>query len=193
MLTLHVRVIAVTQTGSQMSLHKPSYHSGSLSIDPVKPDEMPVFRALLDGLVESLDMADIYTVTDEQLHEALFGEHPQMEAVIARYGGEPAGVATWNYGFHVVRGGQVMSFEYLYVKPQFRNHMVPFALLIYVMVLARRRGYFRIEGFVEEWNNQALGLYEKLHAESVDQKLWRMDLDKIDWSPYRDLLGPNTV
>lgn len=193
MLTLHVRVIAVTQTGSQMSLHKPSYHSGSLSIDPLKSEDLPVFRQLLDEMVESLDMRDVYRVTDAELQEALLGEPPQMEAIMARYGEEPAGIATWTHSFHLVLGKKVMSFEYIYVKPKFRNHMVPLALMLYLLVLARRRGYVRIEGFVHEWNAQAGALYAKLHAEAIDQKSWRLDLDKVDWSPYRDLLGPNTV
>ena len=171
-----------------MSRETPSYSSGALSIDPVRPEDLPIFKELLGELVDILDMRDVYNVEDGALRLAMFSEPPQVEAIIARYNGEPAGIATWTSGFHLVRGETVMSFEYIYVRPPFRSHLITVAMLIYVLVLAKRRGYMRIEGFVHDWNSDTANFYRGLKAEEVPQKAYRLDLADIDWSPFQALL-----
>ena len=171
-----------------MSRQTPGYSSGALSIDPLRPEDLPVFRELLGELVDVLDMRDVYAVEDDALCQAMFSEPPQVEAIIARYNGEPAGLATWTLGFHLVRGKTVMSFEYIYVRPEFRRHFITVAMLVYILVLAKRRGYFRIEGFVHDWNSETAGFYKGLKAVEVPQKAYRLDLSEVDWAPFRRFL-----
>lgn len=167
----------------------PSYSAQGLSIDAFKPEDLPVFRELLDEMVDSLDMRDVYTVTDDQLSRLFFGEHSAMEAIMARYQGEPAGIATWAEGFHLVSGRSVMSFEYIYVRPRFRSHMVPLAMMVYLAVLAKRRNHLRMEGYVHDWNSPVTELYRKLNVEEVSQTLFSLTLDKVDWTPYESLIA----
>jgi GNAT superfamily N-acetyltransferase len=171
--------------GQQMPRETPSYSSAGLSIDAFREKDLPVFRELLDELVQSLHQTDIYAVQDDQLRQAFFSDPPQMEAIIARYKGEPAGLATWVEGFHLVRGSTIMSFEYLYVRPKFRSYAVAMAMLIYLVSLARYRGYIRIEGFVEDWNDPVAAFYRSFNATEANQTAYRLDLSKIDWRMFR--------
>lgn len=172
-----------------MSRETPSYAAGALTIDPVGPDDLPIFRELLGELVDFLDMRDVYTVTDDDLRHALFDEPPQVEALLARYNGEAAGLATWTEVFHPVVGKFVMSLEFFYVRPQFRSHLITPALLIYLIFLAKHRGYFRIEWFVHEWNAAAIEFYKSLKAEEIAQKPYRLSLSEFDWSSLDGLVG----
>jgi GNAT superfamily N-acetyltransferase len=172
-----------------MPLETPSYASAGLTIDPVREEDIPVFRELLGELVQSMNQADIYAVEDDQLRAVLFSDPPQMEAIITRYKGEPAGLATWVEGFHLVRGSRIMGFEYLYVRPRFRSYSVAIAMLIYLVSLARHRGYIRIEGFVEDWNDPVAAFYRSLNATAASQSAYRLDLDKVDWSRFKRIFG----
>jgi len=172
-----------------MPRETPSYSSAGLSIDAVREADLPEFRELLGELAETLDMADIYTVQDDQLREALFSESAEMEAIIARYKGEPAGIATWVEGFHLIRGSKIMGFEYMYVRPKFRSYSVAIAMLVYLVALAKHRGYLRIEGFVQDWNDPIAAFYRSLNATAASQSAYRLDLDKIDWSMFKRIFG----
>ena len=172
-----------------MRRETPSYSSGTLSIDPIQPEDLPVFREMLDELVDVLEMKDVYTIGDDALYHALFDDPPGSEAIIARHKGEPAGIATWTDSFHLVRGKYTMLFDYIYVRPQFRNFMITPAMLIYLLMLARRRGYFRMEGFVHEWNIETTNFYRALSAEENTQQSFHIDLDKVDWAPFESVIG----
>jgi len=171
-----------------MTHEKPSYSSGSLRIEAVKPEDFPVFREMLGELVDLLDMRNVYTLPDDELHHALFDEPPRMEAIIARYQGEPAGFATWTEAFHLVTGKIVMSFDYIYARPEYRTRLITPALLIYLLFIAERRGYIRVEGAVHEWNTETSKFYESLNAVAVPQKIYRFNMADFDWSPFRHLL-----
>jgi GNAT superfamily N-acetyltransferase len=171
-----------------MRFDMPSYSSGPLSLEPLRRDDLPAFRSLLDEIVDALDLRDAYTVTDEELLANLFEGQSRTEVLIARYDGEVAGFASWTTGFHLTRGKLVMSFEYIYVRPEHRVQYVGVAMLIYVLVLAKRRNYVRIEGFVQDWNDQTVSLYRSLGAEDVSQTLYKLDLAKVDWAPFQSFL-----
>jgi GNAT superfamily N-acetyltransferase len=171
-----------------MTREKPGYSSGALSLDPIRPDDMVVFREMLDELVEILDMTDVYAITDEGLRAAFLGESSPMEAIIARYDGEPAGIAIWSASLHMITGTEVMSLEYLYVRPPYRRHLITLAMLIYVLVLAKRRNYVRIEGFVHDWNSETADFYKRMKATEVSQKAYRLELSDIDWTEYQRFL-----
>jgi GNAT superfamily N-acetyltransferase len=172
-----------------MTYKAPSYASGSLTLDPLTVDDIPAFRELLDEAVELLEMTDVYTLTDEALRPELVGDPPHMEGVIARYKGELAGFATWSEGFHLVRGKRCMVFEYIYVRPPYRRHLISMALMGYMLVLARRRDYQTIEGMVHDWNSATAEMYRQMKAETVAQTAFRLWLKDIDWSLYKGVLG----
>ena len=55
---------------------------GQITIDPVKPDDIPLVMHLIRALAEYEHELESAKATPEQLHEALFGANPAAEAVI---------------------------------------------------------------------------------------------------------------
>ena len=171
-----------------MPREAPSYASGGLRIDPVTPDQIPLFFELLGELVEVLDMTDVYTLTEEGLRAAMFQDPPRVEAIIVHFDDEPAGIATWSEYIHLVSGKMVMSFEYMYVRPQLRSHWITASMLIYLLLLAKQRDYFRVEGAVHEWNTETAEFYKRLGAERLPQHFYRFSMEDVDWTPFKSFI-----
>jgi len=167
---------------------KPSYHGNSLDIEPVTPEDLPVFMELVGELATFLKAPRDFTNTQEGFQHALFDDPPLMEAIMLRYDGEVAGMATWFENYEVLQGRKVMWFDYFYVRPEFRRRPIAPGVLIYLLILAREREYLWLEGTVNEWNNEAMSLYKMLKAEEPRQKLFRFTLEKLDWSLMRPFL-----
>jgi GNAT superfamily N-acetyltransferase len=164
---------------------KPRYAKGSLSIDPLTPEDMPVFMEMMNELAEALGAGGWFVNTQDNLHQAIFGDPPRMEVILVRLGGEPAGFASWFETYEVLSGKQVMWFDYFYTRPQYRTRPIAPAMLIYVMMLAKGRNYEYVEGTVQDWNKEALSLYMMLKADEVPHRLFRLELSG-DEAPKSD-------
>jgi GNAT superfamily N-acetyltransferase len=158
---------------------KPRYVSAGLSIDPLRPDDLPVFMEMMGELAVALGARGWFINPEENLHAALFSEPPRMEAILVRYKDEPAGFASWFETYEVLSGRLVMWFDYFYTRPQFRTRPIMPAMLLYLLKLAKDRKYLYVEGTVQEWNKEALTLYQLLKAEEVEHRLFRLDVSQI--------------
>jgi GNAT superfamily N-acetyltransferase len=141
----------------------------ALSIDPAVPDDLPLILQLIRELAEYEHEPESARATPEQIHDALFGEHPAAEAVIARIDGETAGWALWFQNFSTWTGKPGLWLEDLYVRPQDRRRGVGKALLIYLARLCVERGYGRFEWSVLDWNTPAVEFYRALGAEAMSE------------------------
>lgn len=118
-------------------------------------------------------------VADEaQLRKTLFGERPSAEVRIAEWAGEPAGFALFFHNYSTFLGKPGIYLEDLYVRPTARGAGLGKALLGRLAGLAVERGCGRLEWAVLDWNQPAIGFYQRLGAEPLD-----------DWTQYR-LTGP---
>jgi GNAT superfamily N-acetyltransferase len=140
-----------------------------LRIDPATPADIPLILDLIRELAEYEHEPDSAQATPDQLHTALFGEHPASEAVIARLDGEPAGWAIWFQTFSTWTGKPGLWLEDLYVRPTARRAGVGKALLVYLAQVCVERGYGRFEWSVLDWNKPALDFYRTLGAIPMDQ------------------------
>ncbi|QFQ99129.1 GNAT family N-acetyltransferase [Streptomyces phaeolivaceus] len=112
--------------------------------------------------------------TEEQLREALFGEHPAAYALIAQDDdtGEPVGYALWFPLFSTWTGTRGMHLEDLYVRPDARGGGHGKALLAALAALCARSGYERFEWWVLAWNEPTIDFYRSLDVEFLDE--WRV-------------------
>ena len=125
-------------------------------IRPAVPADIPTIRALVAELAEYEREPDAAKATEEQLHAALFAEHPAVFALIAEdEAGTPVGFAvyflnfsTWN-GVHGGGHGR--------------------ALLRELARIAVERGYSRVEWSVLDWNEPSIGFYKALGAVPMDE------------------------
>lgn len=165
-----------------MLREKPSYANAGLRIDPVTPDDLPSFVEMFGELVEFMRAAEWFSATQDDFHRALFDDPQRMEAIIVRYEGEPAGLATWFETYEALSGKVTMWFDYLYVRPAFRSKPIAPAMLIYLLMLAKDRDYLWIEGTVQAWNAEALSFYKTVRAQELPHHIHRLHLSRIDWT-----------
>ncbi|MGN6501063.1 MAG: GNAT family N-acetyltransferase [Tsuneonella sp.] len=94
----------------------------------------------------------------ERLVPAL-AEHPGAFSLIARVGGQPAGLANCFTGFSTFAAKPLVNLHDLAVSPQFRGRGLGRALLAEVEAEARRRGACKLTLEVLGGNAPAIALY----------------------------------
>jgi GNAT superfamily N-acetyltransferase len=124
---------------------------------------------LIGELAEYEHLAHLMRATPELIGEALFGDHPSAEALIAEVDGEAAGYALFFPTFSTFLAIQGVWLEDLYVRPVHRGAGVGAALLAAVAARTRDRGGERLEWSALDWNELALGFYRSLGAEQMNE------------------------
>ncbi|MGV2916539.1 GNAT family N-acetyltransferase [Streptomyces alfalfae] len=130
------------------------------------PADVSVIHALVRDLATYEKAADEAVATEEQLHEALFGERPAAFAHIAQddTSGETVGFALWFLNFSTWRGVHGIRLEDLYVRPEARGGGHGKALLTELARICVERGYERLEWSVLDWNEPSIAFYRSLGA-----------------------------
>jgi GNAT superfamily N-acetyltransferase len=145
--------------------------SDRIAIRPAERTDVSLLFALIGQLAEYERAADQITGSEELLELALFGEQPVAEAVIAEREREPAGFAVFYTTFSTWTCLPGLWLEDLYVAPEHRAGGVGRALLSHLAGVALERGCSRLEWSALDWNAPAIGFYEQLGAERLDE--WR--------------------
>jgi GNAT superfamily N-acetyltransferase len=144
-------------------------------IRPARPDDVAAIWQLVRELAEYERAPQDARATEQQLHDALFGERPDVFAHIAEHPGprlpEVAGFAIWFLNFSTWTGRSGIYLEDLFVRPRFRGHGYGRALLVELARICIERGYGRFEWAVLDWNQPAIGFYQALGAAPLDE--WR--------------------
>ncbi len=140
----------------------------ALRIRPAEQQDVPLLLELLGELAEYERLADQLQATSALMHEALFGERPAAEALIAELDGSPAGYALFFQTFSTFLAVPGVWLEDLFVRPACRRHGVGRALLAAVAARARERGG-RMEWSALDWNELALDFYASLGAQQMKE------------------------
>ena len=159
-------------------MDKPTYSNAGMTLAPVTPADLQSFVELLSEYSEmpgrGRSARSSLSTTPEDLSRAMFGDPPRLEAVLARIEGEPAGLACWSESYHVMSGRLTMDIKHFYVRAGHRRQPLAVSLLLYMLRLAHKRGYWRVEGEVGGWNKPAQRLYALLKAEKLDHIRYRL-------------------
>lgn len=134
----------------------------SVAIRRARPGDEVELVAMVRELADFEHALEECTVTESQLHEALFGEPATVQAYLAEVDGEPAAMALWFYNFSTWDGVAGVYLEDLFVRPGFRRHGLARKLL---STLAREcvdKGYSRLTWAVLDWNSNAIALYDSV-------------------------------
>ena len=139
-------------------------------IRPAEPADVELIFSLIVELAEYERAPEKVTGTPELLRAALFGrEQPDAEALIAEIDGRPVAFALFRGSFSTWECRAGIWLEDLYVPPEHRRSGVGAALLARVAAIAVERGCARLEWAALDWNALALGFYERLGAERLDE------------------------
>ncbi|HEY3960571.1 MAG TPA: GNAT family N-acetyltransferase [Solirubrobacteraceae bacterium] len=137
------------------------------SIRPAAPRDVSLLLELFGELAEYEHLEHELHATEERLSEALFGERPAAEALIAERRGDAVGYALFFSTFSSFLASEGIWLEDLFVRLPYRGTGVGRALLAAVAARVRERGGERLEWAALDWNEPALGFYRRLGASTM--------------------------
>jgi GNAT superfamily N-acetyltransferase len=156
-------------------------------IRAARPEDVPEILALVRELADYERAAHEVVATEDDLTAALFGGtseapgatsttpngHPAAYCFVIDHptgdGRRIGAVALWFLNFSTWLGRHGIYLEDLYVRPQLRGLGYGQALLSRLARECVDRGYGRLEWWVLDWNDPALGFYRSLGAEAMDE------------------------
>ena len=156
-----------------------------ISIRPATAADVPLILTFIRELAAYEKLAHEVVASEADVHDALFGPRPVIEAVIASIDGEPVGYALFFPNFSTFLGKLGLYLEDLYVRPQARGLGAGRALLEHLAQIAVDRGWGRFEWAVLDWNEPSIGFYKKMGARPMDE--WT--IFRMTGEPLRRLAG----
>jgi len=145
----------------------------NLRIERAVPRDVPVIANLIRQLAEYEKMLPQMVSTEQDLHEALFGARPVAETLLAFVDDRAVGFALYFETYSTFRGRRGIHLEDLYVEPAHRGSGIGKKLLAAVAQAARDRDAW-MQWLVLDWNESAIGFYQRLGATRVEK-----------WDSYR--------
>jgi GNAT superfamily N-acetyltransferase len=151
----------------------PSLAAANFIIRPASEADAPLILSLIGELAEFERLSHEVIADEGALRRHLFGERPAAEVLLAfAPGEEPAAFALFFQNFSTFLGRPGIYLEDLYVRPAFRRQGLGQTLLRRIARLAAERDCGRFEWSVLDWNENAIGLYQKLGAQVLED--WRI-------------------
>jgi GNAT superfamily N-acetyltransferase len=138
-------------------------------IRPATPRDVPRLIELFGELAAYEQLSDKLQASEQGLHEALFGEQPAAEALIAERGSQSVGYALFFPTFSSFLTKRGVWLEDLFVVPSHRGVGVGRALLAAVAARVPGSGGGRLEWSALDWNALALDFYRGIGAHTMDE------------------------
>lgn len=142
-----------------------------LHIRKADKEDISLLRDLIKGLAAYEKRPQDMTGTKEQLSYWLF-ERKIATALIAEYGGEAVGYALYYpvFGSFSTAGG--VHLEDLFIKEEFRGGGFGRRFLAKIAENVLAEGYTEMEWSCLDWNQAAVGFYEKLGAKQETGRVY---------------------
>ena len=126
--------------------------------------DVALIAELIRGLAHYERLEGEVTMTPELLEKNLFGPTRYAETLIAEDDGTPVGFALFFHNFSTFLAQPGIYLEDLFVLPDRRGGGIGRALLKELARIAMERECGRLEWAVLDWNQDAIGFYERLGA-----------------------------
>jgi GNAT superfamily N-acetyltransferase len=153
----------------------------SVTVRPAALGDVAQIYGFVRELAEYEGAAEQVTGTMEMLREALFGARPAAEVLIAEVDSQAVGFAVFHGTFSTWECAPGLWLEDLYVPPRHRRVGAGGALLSALARIAVERGCRRLEWHALDWNELALGFYERLGAQRLSSwELHRLSGDALE-------------
>jgi GNAT superfamily N-acetyltransferase len=158
-------------------------------IRSARKEDVALLLELFGELAKYEHLEHELKATEGQLREALFGERPAAEALLAERDGEALGYALFFPTFSSFLASTGVWLEDLFVRPANRGEGVGKALLSAVAASTRERGGERLEWAALDWNELALGFYRRIGAETMNEWITH----RLDGEALRSIAAEGTV
>jgi GNAT superfamily N-acetyltransferase len=140
-----------------------------VTIAPAQAADVPAILALIRGLAEYEKLAHEAVATEADIRENLFEPRPYAEALIARAGTEPVGLALFFHNYSTFTGRPGLYVEDIFVVPSWRGRGIGKRLFARMAKLAVERRCARMEWAVLDWNTPSIKFYRALGARAMDE------------------------
>ena len=144
----------------------------NVRIAPGRNEDVPVILRLIRALADYERLSHQAVATEQDLRGALFGPKPFAEVILAWVDDVPVGFALFFHNFSTFLGRPGLYLEDLFVVPEWRGRGVGRLLLSHLAKIAIERNCGRMEWAVLDWNEPAIGFYERLGASVLED--WRI-------------------
>lgn len=132
-------------------------------------DDAGLILDLIRQLAEYEKLAHEVVATEDTLREALFGESPYAQVLIAEFADTPVGYALYFHNFSTFTGRPGIYLEDLFVIPAYRGRGFGKCLLAYIAKLAVAKNCTRVEWSVLHWNEPSIQFYRSIGAVTMDE------------------------
>ncbi|MFZ5608987.1 MAG: GNAT family N-acetyltransferase [Pseudomonadota bacterium] len=136
--------------------------------------DVPLILDFIRALAAYERLGDDVVASEAGLRRTLFGPRAYAEVLLAEQAGASVGFALFFHNYSTFLGKPGIYLEDLFVRPPYRGAGVGRVLLKRLAEIALERDCGRLEWWVLDWNAQAIGFYQALGAQAMD-----------DWTVYR--------
>ena len=155
-------------------------------------EDAPLILKYIKDLAAYEDELDQVTATEDILKQSLF-VNQDAEVILGVHKGTAVGFALFLKSFSTFLGKAGINLVDLYIEPEMRNRGFGKAMLSYLADLALERNCGRLEWWVHDWNESAIGRYKKWGAFPIDNiRVYRLCEDNLrNFSTfYKNLTKP---
>ena len=134
-------------------------------------EDVPAIVALVKELATYEKEPDAVIATEADFLRDGFGERPSFEVLVADDGAETVGFAFYFFSYSTWIGRKCLYLEDLFVKPSHRGRGTGIALMRALAKVAVEAECRRFVWAVLDWNEPAIGFYERLGAKVMREWL----------------------
>jgi GNAT superfamily N-acetyltransferase len=140
----------------------------NFQIKPAAEKDVPEVIDLLRQFAEFEKLSHEFTITEESLREAVFGENAFVYLLIGLRENDLIAFALLYPKYASFRGERSLYLEDLYVRADNRGKGFGYAMLRYAAKFAKSNDFQRLDWQALKWNAPAIGFYTEIGAESDD-------------------------
>ena len=141
-------------------------------IRPATEADCELVLHFIRRLADYEKLLDQVTATVGDVRRELFSEAPTAHALIAYEGEKAVGFALYFHNFSTFLTRKGLYLEDIFIDPAYRGKGYGKAIMRYLANLAVKEKCGRFEWVVLEWNQPAIGFYEKVGATVLPD--WRL-------------------
>lgn len=143
-------------------------------IQKANKEDVPLILSFIRELAGYEQLLHEVVATEQILLESLFGDNPRAEVLIGFSNGLPSSFVLYFYNYSTFLGRPGVYIEDLYVRPEFRGLGIGKKLLAYLAKICIDNNCPRLQWWVLDWNEDAIGFYKRIGAKPMDE-----------WTVYR--------
>lgn len=141
------------------------YNAPMLKIRPATEDDVELILQFIHALAEYERAPESAIATREDIIRDGFRGQPKFRVLIAEWDRQPAGFAFYFFNYSTWLGKPGLFLEDLFVNPGLRGKGIGKALLAKLAKIALAENCYGMKWEVLDWNQPAIGFYERLGAE----------------------------